>query len=104
MAELVVLYWRDIPSQVVASAGRRNQAKVLLPDRFQQAIDRAAMRGKAADTDSYLADWRRAPPCPCDDDLATAAAAEAARLDSAYDPARLATLVAAGGRETPPKG
>jgi hypothetical protein len=99
MAQLVVLYWRDIPSQVIASAGRRNQAKVLLPARFQEAIDRAAMRGKAASTDDYLAEWRRAGPVPCGEDLEAAARDAAAGLEAAYDSARLAALVAAGGRE-----
>lgn len=99
MADLTVLYWRDIPSQVIASAGRRNQAKVLLSDRFQQAIDRAAMRGKAAASDAYLADWRRGDPRPCGDGLEDEARAEADRLEAAYDPTRLAALVAAGGRE-----
>ena len=99
MAQLVVLYWRDIPSQVIASAGRRNQTKVLLPDRFQQAIDIAAMRGGGRDSDAYLAEWRKSAPIDCDDDLQSSADAEAARLDAAYDADRLKALAAAGGRE-----
>ena len=48
MAKLITIYWRDIPSQIVAKSGRRS-AKVRLANRFQDAIDRAAMRaGKAA--------------------------------------------------------
>ena len=53
MAEITILYWRDIPSQVVVREGRKN-AKILLPDRFQQAIDMAAMRNNAHETDAYL--------------------------------------------------
>ena len=52
-----ILYWRDIPAQVNAKAGR-NRAKKLLHTRFQKAIDRAAMRAKKTDTDAYLDDWR----------------------------------------------
>ena len=53
MANLTVVYWRDIPAQVIAKAGRKS-AKKMLSDRFQEAIDRAAMRSGAAGTDEYL--------------------------------------------------
>ena len=98
MPHLVIVSWRDIPSQVIASAGRRNQAKVLLSDRFQQAIDRAAMRGKAADTDAYLAEWHKSPPVDCGEDLQAEANAEAERIEAEYDDARLKALIAAEGR------
>ncbi len=61
MAQLIVVYWRDIPAQVIVKAGRQT-AKRELPERFIQAIDMAAMRSGAAATDDYLADWRRARP------------------------------------------
>ena len=100
MAQIVILYWRDIPSQVTAKAGRK-QAKVLLTDRFQEAIDRAAMRGKLRDTDSYLEQWRRGAPADCGDDLEAEAARLAAEIESTYDDARLTALVEAGGAEQP---
>lgn len=96
MAQLTIIWWRDIPAQVTARAGRIT-AKRELPQRFQEAIDRAAMRGNARDTDAYLAQWRRSAPAPCGDDLEAAVAAEAARLERDYDDARLAALVANGG-------
>ena len=98
MAELIVVYWRDIPAQVIAKAGRK-AAKRQLSSRFEKAIDRAAMRAKAADTDSYLAEWRRGDPRPCGADLDAEADAAAARLETDYDDDRLNRLVAAGGRE-----
>ena len=58
MAKVVIIYWRDIPSQVTVQEGRK-RAKKLLPARFQEAIDRAAMRAKKVDSDAYLEDWRR---------------------------------------------
>ena len=61
MANLIITYWRDIPSAVSVKAGRKEE-KRMLADRFQEAIDMAAMRGGATDTDDYLADWRRAEP------------------------------------------
>lgn len=96
MAKLIVVYWRDIPAQVIVKAGRQN-AKRQLTERFEKAIDRAAMRAKLRDTDSYLAEWRRAAPVDCGDDLEAEAAAAAARLEADYDDERLAALVAAGG-------
>ena len=99
MASLIVLYWRDIPSQVIVKAGRKS-AKHDLSERFVHAIDAAAMRSGAADTDAYLADWRRADAIDCGDDLEAEATATAARLEAEYDNARLATLAAQEGRET----
>jgi hypothetical protein len=96
MAQLTIIWWRDIPAQVVAKAGR-SSAKRELPSRFQEAIDRAAMRGGARDTDAYLAAWRRGEPEACGDDLEAAATEAAARLERDYDEARLAALVASGG-------
>ena len=96
MAKLMVVYWRDIPAQVIVKAGRQS-AKRQLSERFEKAIDRAAMRAKLRDTDSYLAEWRRADPVDCSDDLEAEADAAAARLEQDYDEARLAALVASGG-------
>ena len=47
MAQLVITFWRDIPSMVEARRGRKDRAKRMLPDRFQEAIDGAAMRAGA---------------------------------------------------------
>ena len=61
MATVTTVYWRDIPAQVIVRQGRRT-AKVQLSERFEKAIDRAAMRGGARDFDAYLAEWRRTDP------------------------------------------
>lgn len=98
MASLTVLYWRDMPSQVIARAGRTT-AKRELPERFIKAIDAAAMHSGAAATDEYLADWRKGDPTPCGDDLEAEATAAAARLDAEYDQPRLARLIQSNGRE-----
>ena len=98
MAKLTIVYWRDIPAQVIAKE-KRTTAKRVLPERFEKAIDRAAMRSGARDSDAYLAEWRRGEPTPCGDDLEAEAAAAAARLEAEFDDDRLAKLVAAGGTE-----
>ncbi|MDC1501210.1 virulence factor, partial [Octadecabacter sp.] len=59
MANVTIVYWRDIPAQVIVGKGRR-AVKIQLTERFEQAIDRAAMKSGAAGTDDYLADWRKA--------------------------------------------
>ena len=98
MADLVTLYWRDIPAQVIVKKGRQS-AKRELSLRFTEAIDMCAMRTGAAETDDYLAEWRKADPVPVSDDLETEADQAAAELEGAYDRERLVALVKAGGRD-----
>ena len=43
MPDVTIVYWRDIPAQVIVGPGRRG-AKAPLPERVEQAIDRAAMK------------------------------------------------------------
>lgn len=98
MATVTIVYWRDIPAQVIVRQGRRT-AKAQLSERFETAIDRAAMRGGARDTDAYLAEWRRSDPEPCGDDLEAVAAARAQAIEAAFSDDRLRLLVEAHGRE-----
>ncbi len=100
MAQLITVYWRDIPAQVIAKAGRKT-AKVQLTERFEQSIDRAAMRANLRDTDSYLEHWRRGTPETCGDDLEAEAKAAAERLEADYPTERLVSLVKQGGLEAP---
>jgi hypothetical protein len=97
MAEAVVLFWRDIPAQVLVRTGRRS-AKRELSKRFIEAIDRVAMREGATGSDAYLDQWRRGAPIACGDDLEAEAAALADRLEAEYDAARLQALADSGGR------
>ncbi len=103
MAQRIIVYWRDIPAQVIIRQGRVTEKREL-PERFIQAVDRAAMRAGARDSDAYLAEWRRGAPTACGDDLAAEADAAAAELVAVYDAERLDTLVRAGGRETTGEG
>jgi hypothetical protein len=97
MPEVTIVCWRDIPAQVIVGRGRTG-VKVQLPERFEQAIDRCAMKVGARDSDAYLAEWRKAPPYEVPGDPAAVAAAEAARLDREYDAARLRALIDNDGR------
>jgi hypothetical protein len=98
MANLIVTYWRDIPSQISVKIGRKEE-KRMLSERFQEAIDMAAMRDGASETDAYLAEWRRAEPVSVGDDLTAEAEAARERFEAAYDKDRLKALIAKGGRE-----
>ncbi|MBM3519985.1 MAG: hypothetical protein FJX63_04330 [Alphaproteobacteria bacterium] len=97
MANLVVTFWRDIPSAVSVKAGRKEE-KRMLADRFQEAIDMAAMRGGASDTDSYLADWRRAEPLAVGEDLAAEVEKARTDLETRYTQDVLKSLIANGGK------
>jgi hypothetical protein len=57
------------------------------------------MRSGAAETDAYLAEWRKADPVPVSDDLEAEAEKATAELDAAYDRDRLVALAKSGGRE-----
>lgn len=92
MVDVTIVYWRDIPAQVIVGKGRRG-AKKQLPERFEQAIDRAAMKTGAAETDAYLAEWRKAAPYQVEGDPAEVVEAEATRLDTEYDQARIKQLI-----------
>ena len=97
MAELTVIWWRDIPAQVTAKEGRSRAARELAP-RFQEAIDAAAMRAGLIGTDAYLEEWRREPRV-CGDDLEAEVAQEIDLLDEAYSADVLERLVQANGKE-----
>ena len=96
MPSLTIISWRDIPAQVVGRKGRET-AKAPLSPRFQEAVDRAAMRAGRGSSNAYLADWKRSAPRPCGEDIAAEVAAEAARLEARYSEEYLERLVKAKG-------
>ena len=96
MPDVTSVSWRDIPAQVIVGKGRRG-AKKPLPERFEQAIDRCAMKVGARDTDSYLAEWHKAAPYQMDGEPEEILAAELARIEAEYDTERLKTLIANDG-------
>ncbi|MEO1773482.1 MAG: virulence factor [Pseudomonadota bacterium] len=99
MPQLTIVYWRDIPAQVIVKQGRK-AAKRQLPERFEQAIDRCAMKVGARDSDAYLAEWRRGDPIQVEGDLEAVAEAEAARLNAEFDAEAVKTLIGQDGWKT----
>ncbi len=96
MPEVTIVYWRDIPAQVIVGKGRRG-SKVQLPERFEQAIDRCAMKIGARDADAYLAEWRKAAAYEVEGDPDAVAASEAARIEAEFDADRIKALIANDG-------
>ncbi len=92
MPDVTIVYWRDIPAQVIVGKGRKG-SKRQLEERFEQAIDRAAMKVNAKDADAYLAEWRKADPYTVEGDPAEVAEAEGRRLEAEYDVDRIKALI-----------
>jgi hypothetical protein len=95
MASLTVIWWRDIPAQVLAREGRRS-SKVQLHPRFQVAIDKAASRAGKRAYSEYIEEWRKVAR-DCGSDLEAEVNAEVERLETEYDKHRLAELIQSGG-------
>ncbi len=92
---LTIIYWRDIPAQVTAK-GDAGSARAQLSERFQKAIDAAAMKADLVDMDLYLEEWRQETR-PCGDDLDAEVASEVERLEKAFDRDALLELTRSGG-------
>ena len=80
MAELTLIKWRDIPMQVVVRDDAGGSARRLLPDRFQEAVDAAAMVAGLIGSDDYTAQMAMDRSDVGDDLEAEAQAAEDAVL------------------------
>ncbi|MCY4542903.1 MAG: virulence factor [Rhodobacteraceae bacterium] len=92
MAKVTIVYWRDIPAQVIVGKGRR-AAKMPLSERFEQSIDRCAMKVGAKDADAYLSEWRRVSIGEMEGEPSAVASAEVARLEASYDRQRIKSLI-----------
>jgi Virulence factor len=101
-----VIWWHDIPSQVLVRDGDQT-LKAELPARFQHAIDRAAMGGGRAGSGAYMEGWTRSER-PCSPDLQAELDAEVAELEQRFAPAELERIItdarAARRRSAPRNG
>jgi hypothetical protein len=93
MAEYRITSWRQIPSMVSARSDAGEVVKVPLPDRFQEAIDEAAMRQGLHGSDAYLDAWEQGAWQEADGSPDEIAARVAAELDAAHPPERLAAML-----------
>ncbi|MCH9844765.1 MAG: virulence factor [Alphaproteobacteria bacterium] len=101
MAQMQIVYWRDIPAQVIVKKSRREQVKCVLDERFEKAIDRAAMKSGADSTDDYLSQWRKSDATECSDALEQEAQQIKEKLEAEYTVEKLSSLVKNDGYKTP---
>jgi hypothetical protein len=94
----IVMYWRDIPSMVTIKRGRE-KGKAMLAARFQEAIDRAAMRAGKGSSDLYIEEWRSdTSDYQTELTLQQAATTEASALEAAFDDEHLKRLAKNNGK------
>lgn len=92
MAKYQIMYWKDIPSQVKADDGQ-GAAKAMLSDRFQQAIDAAAMADGSTGTDAYLEGWAWGKRAERDGSAQEVLNAVVTELENEYTQERLREIV-----------
>lgn len=101
----MTIWWRDIPTQVNAQAGR-TRYQAVLPRRFQRAVDEAAMAAGLTQASDYVSEWRRdseaMPASLTPEQLQAAADAAAARFDSEYSKDRLTAIAKNSGYTVEP--
>lgn len=100
MPEVTIVYWRDIPAQVIVGSGRR-ASKQPMPERFELAIDRCAMRAGARDSDAYLGEWRKGEPYLVEGEAEDVASDEAERLEAEFSPEAISALIENDGWAEP---
>jgi hypothetical protein len=93
--QMVIIMWRDIPAQVNGQRGA-DRHQVILPHRFQKAIDRAAMVAGKKTAQEYVGEWRRATHAIVGE-LIECVDATAATIEQEFTNERLNTLVTNGG-------
>ena len=93
MVKKTLIFWRDIPAQVIVQRGRKRE-KARLSMRFQEAIDRAAMRAGKGSSDAYLSEWRReSSTFDSSDELSDIAQQEISRFEAEFSDERLLQLI-----------
>lgn len=96
-AEVVTIFWRDIPAQVNGQDGRERH-QVLLSSKFQRAVDRAKRKAGIYTAEEDIAQWRRSSePCADGVDHVAAAEARASELETEYTREFLGKLAYCGG-------
>ncbi len=97
MAEVQVTSWREVPSFITAREGT-DLVKVQLPQRFQEAIDEAAMRLGAEGSDAYMEGWTRGAWMDVAGSATQAAESVAADLEAAWGPEAMTAYLDTCGR------
>lgn len=99
MSPITIVYWRDIPAQIIVGSGRK-AAKKQLDERFEKAIDRCAMKINAKDSDTYLSEWRKETIGSVEGNPQEVVKVEAAKLEEEYTNQILVNLISNDGKKT----
>ena len=93
MARYKVMYWKEIPAQVMATDDSGTKKKAMLPDRFSEAIDAAAMAEGSTDSANYLDGWAWGAEEERPGNASEVLDAVVAELDKAYPKQRLVEMI-----------
>ena len=91
MSNLTIVFWRDIPAQLLIGSGRK-AIKLKLSEKFEKAIDRCAMKVGAKDSQSYLDDWQK-KTVPLDPTNTNSIELEAEKMERYYTTEKLKALI-----------
>ncbi len=98
MATLTIVYWRDIPAQIIVKSGRKS-ARRELSLRFTEAIDMCAMKTGATESEDYLAEWRRGTPHEVSRNLEAEADKAVQAIETQYTKNKLVSLINQAGKQ-----
>lgn len=88
MATYQILYWKDIPAQIRVYKAKRAVPHVL-PERFQQEIDRVAMEEGIVGSDAYLDSWQWSEKMEYPGNAEDVVSLILAELEKAYEAAKM---------------
>lgn len=91
MSDLTIVFWRDIPAQLLIGSGRK-AIKLKLSEKFEKAIDRCAMKVGAKDSQSYLDDWQK-KTVPLNPTNTNSIELEAEKMERYYTAKKLKALI-----------
>ena len=91
MTTYTILYWQEIPSLIEAKDGE-STSKAQLSGRFQNLIDKTAMRRGFAGTDAYIEGFNKGPPIETEGTPEEAARLVKDDLESKFDEIAKAAL------------
>ena len=97
MAKLKIVYWNDIPGQIVVRVGGRS-TRIRLSPRFMKAIERAAYRLKKQDKDALFDPWHDVEQ-PFNGDIREQAKILLGQLEEQYSEEVLDKLIRASGKD-----
>ena len=92
MAQVRIMYWKDIPCGVRATDGAGARISRQLPPEFQEAVDAAAMAEHATSAEDYQAGFRWGPAEERSGEAATVADGVVAEIVAAFPRDRLSAL------------